>query len=81
MKLNVSRRMKILGVANLIAVALLFVTAGSVSAGWETYCPPSALGCDCLMNVPFNPDGCYDNNGEDIICSSNEWCLEHYGPN
>jgi hypothetical protein len=70
-----SIRVRLLLAANALAVAFLFADAGLAQGDeWETFCPPEATGCDCLKAMPFSPGGCYDNLGDVIVCSSNEWC-------
>jgi len=76
MNIQLSGRVKLLLAANLLALAFLAGNGNSASAQYTTWCPPSATGCDCLFGAPLNPDGCHDNGGDDIICSSNEWCFE-----
>jgi hypothetical protein len=74
----ITGRVKLLMGANLLGLALLIGlnTPASADEGWETFCPPSATGCDCLRNAWPNPDGCYDNLGDEFRCSSNEYCLD-----
>ena len=71
-----SRRVRLLIAANLLALVVIFTSGNVATAQWETYCPPTATGCDCLFDVPLNPDGCFDNNGPEILCSSNQFCFE-----
>jgi hypothetical protein len=71
----VSGRVRLLLAANLLAAALLLTTEASLSEGWITFCPPEAEGCDCLKEHGINPAGCYDNLGEEYLCSSNDNCL------
>lgn len=73
---RVSGRVKMLLAANLVAAIVLFGTWDMASAQWETYCPPDAKGCDCLLDNPWNPDGCYEVAPEGFLCSSNEYCME-----
>lgn len=59
-------------------VLVLFLTGVDSARGdeWETFCPPSAAGCDCITGSTVLPNGCYDNLGDEFLCSSNQYCNE-----
>lgn len=68
-------RLQLLVLANAVALALVF-TVSPAQAASDSFCPDDAEGCDCLEDVIFTPDGCYDNLGFDRICESNAACFE-----